>query len=429
MQEAEGEKLIEDLWDKNGVNNNDGEITIAELVKQGQIQVGDYIDYEKLIGEERTYQAWNTKGWKDSKNDDIVIGEREVKSEDLRWRVLYIDEEKGGITLISEKPTYTTFNVPDGKSTDEIINELNKECNALYGANGYECRNLDYKDVLEGYQDYNNIADIIVGSGHDENYYYEYSGDGDESWFDYLYYPMIMTNVSKLGGYEELVGIWQSLNENGGRTPHPDTIPHIYEPCSWADKNVGYVGHGEPLYSDYLPMRPVIVLKGSTKIYNLYRQSIPDVRSCVMLNYVFEHAENSDFNLWKNGSGYYEKDGNMFYWISSSDGTKTLLSDENILNLDIEKYGLKGCGPVKEISYECLEQLLQIYKSNEEDFYFYDDSIDENIYYFKDDNQKWCWQRSSGEIGNCGGISLSSIFGKDMDLYVSKLIKWHIIND
>ena len=55
MQDTKGEKLIEDLWNENGVNNSDDEeTTIAELVKQGQIHVGDYVDYEKLI-EENTY--------------------------------------------------------------------------------------------------------------------------------------------------------------------------------------------------------------------------------------------------------------------------------------------------------------------------------------------------------------------------------------
>ena len=190
----------------------------------------------------------------------------------------------------------------------------------------------------------------------------------------------------------------------------------------------------------YFPMRPVVVLNGSTKIYKNGWNKELSVKELMMLDILNEQTYNEKLNVWENDFGYYEKDEDALYWTSSADRTRTLLSNENLANWAIEKYKLKDCGPMQKINYEKLEQLLQIYKSSEREFYIYDDRSEENIYYFKDENQKWCWNGSDGRIGNCGGSSLAYIFGNNMYEYLSKLVsnanvsnlnnfKWNIIND
>ena len=193
--------------------------------------------------------------------------------------------------------------------------------------------------------------------GHDENYYYEYCEEFAE--YDYFYYPMIMTNVSKLGDYEELVGIWQKGSRFSGLKHSPtDKVPYIYEPYSWTDGN--YTTNSYK-YSHYLPMRPVVTLPGNTRVLSkdyIIEKMCEDVSSLYWRGANKLYDPNADYK-------YYEKNEDGQWYYISWRGIQVLTEEEwNKKILDL--YDIKN----KKFKYN------NMYYQNDEEGWFWFDSYD-----------------------------------------------------
>ncbi len=219
-----GEKYIGTLWDGNGVilpeENGPVEETVADLIREDKIKVGDYVPYN--MSEEKTYTIWEGE----IENDDCNL-----QSENMQWRVLSIDSEKEEITLITERPTNTGFYIPEEKSDEEAILEINKACEALYGDGTNTCRSLNVNDFsLYNFEAIN----IVEGNGKDKFYYNNLVETGTCT-----YYTMLVVNDSDLDCYN-----FNRSNTLIGRSFYPDN-------------------NDSP---EYVPIRPVITLSGETEI-------------------------------------------------------------------------------------------------------------------------------------------------------------------
>ncbi len=131
---------------KDYVNGTTGEKTLVQMFKDGELKVGDYLNYEK--GEptgEKSYTAKADKtGMTRANEDGEVLGITDqtfsVENNDLHWRILGIDKATGGLKLISGRPIKS-----DRVKTD------NDPYFYMYGANAY----------LYGEEELNNIAEIF----------------------------------------------------------------------------------------------------------------------------------------------------------------------------------------------------------------------------------------------------------------------------
>ncbi len=214
------EKYIGTLWDGNGVIEEvPEEGTVAYLIKNDEIKIGDYVPYN--MSEEKTHTIWEGEG----------KSEHTLQSENLKWRVLSINSTQKEVTLISERPTNIGFYIPEEKSDAQAILEINKACEALYGDGINECRNLNVKDIsLDNFEMFNMVSGDVDG-----NFYY----DNLTKQGNCNYYTMLIVNDSKLSCY--------NFNE------HNEIKDQRTDDC----------------YSDvigYLPIRPVITLSGETYI-------------------------------------------------------------------------------------------------------------------------------------------------------------------
>ena len=262
---SDAEKYIANLWDENGVIQFQ-EGTVGYLIENGLVHEGDFLEYS--IPDENTYTVW--KGTED---------EFELTTENLRWRVLSIDEENKTLTLITNKPTNKGFIIPEEKTDDEAINELNNACDALYGDGEHECRNLDISDFST---DNDTMMTLVKGKGN-ENFYYDNTYEAKNS----NYFSMLVTNAKdKLYCYSSYYG-WEDETEliYDGKLIH----------CPHSSSN-------GPIEYSYLPMRPVLILDGDTEIktnsiqvgdYVQYNMSTE--RSC---DFYEEHLESEEI-YWR----------------------------------------------------------------------------------------------------------------------------------
>ncbi len=126
---------------KDYVNGTTGEKTLVQMFRDGELQVGDYLNYENPAEGSYTAKADKTgmkKANEDGKDLGITGQTFSVKGNDLHWRILGIDEATGGLKLISGRPIKR-----EGAEDDPYF--------YMYGANAY----------LNGEEELNNIAKIF----------------------------------------------------------------------------------------------------------------------------------------------------------------------------------------------------------------------------------------------------------------------------
>lgn len=124
---------------KDYVNGTTGEKTLVQMFEDGELQVGDYLNYENPTTGSYTATADRT-GMDRAKMEGITNQTFSVENNDLHWRVLGIDEKTGGLKLISGRPI----------KSDRVKTDYDPYF-YMYGANAY----LNGKDELD------NIAKIF----------------------------------------------------------------------------------------------------------------------------------------------------------------------------------------------------------------------------------------------------------------------------
>ncbi len=117
-----------------------GEKTLVQMFKEGELKVGDYINYVNPTEGSYTAEAEKT-GTNRAEGYNIGAQTFSVVNNQLSWRILGIDKETGGLKLISGKPI----------KNDRINTEAKDPYFYMYGAKGY----------LNGKEELNNIAAIF----------------------------------------------------------------------------------------------------------------------------------------------------------------------------------------------------------------------------------------------------------------------------
>ncbi len=112
----------------------DGEKTLVQMFRDGELQVGDYINYENP-----KTGSWTVSTDKTGAYEDQTFS---VENNDLHWRILGIDEKTGGLKLISGRPI---------KSND-VNTEYKDPYFSMNGTYAYEY----------GITELNNIAKIFM---------------------------------------------------------------------------------------------------------------------------------------------------------------------------------------------------------------------------------------------------------------------------
>ena len=133
------EILLEDIWD--------GEIyekSIADLVNEGTIKIGDYVKYEP------TSATWN---WSDTENGNTYATYSGSSSNStlttqttLNWRVLDIVD--GQVRLISDLPTSSSVFLEGANGYNNAVYLLDKICSTLYRKSGVgTAQSLKIEDI------------------------------------------------------------------------------------------------------------------------------------------------------------------------------------------------------------------------------------------------------------------------------------------
>lgn len=120
------------------------EKTLAELVEDGTVKIGDYVAYEPTtaIWDWSTEVSGNTYATYSGSTDNIGT----LTTESLNWRVLDIVD--GQVILISELPTGDTVSLQGANGYNNAVKLLNELCNTLYSKSGVgTARSLKIEDI------------------------------------------------------------------------------------------------------------------------------------------------------------------------------------------------------------------------------------------------------------------------------------------
>ncbi len=294
---SDAEKYIGTLWDENGVIQFQEE-TVGYLIENGLVHEGDYFNYHISNGTS-TYKVW--KGTED---------EFELPSESLRWKVLSIDETNKKLTLITEKPTSNVFIIPEGKTDEDAITELNNACDALYGDGEHECRNLDVNDFST---DNAKLMTLVKGNGN-ENFYYntpkikifENKTEKDNRKIISNYFTMLVTNsINKLCCY----------GNESDKNHHEETNFLEKRRLIFDDSNDPRFSH---INYYYLPIRPVMILDEDTEIISKERpiEDLIDEGLIEVGDYIYynEADGTSTYKVWEGTEDEFELTSERLRW-------------------------------------------------------------------------------------------------------------------
>ena len=127
--------LTNDL--KDYLSGTTGEKTLVQMFRDGELKVGDYLNYKNPETGSYIAKAERT-GMDRAEIEGLTDQKFSVENNDLHWRILGIDEATGGLKLISGRPIKR-----EGAEDDPYF--------YMYGANAY----------LNGEEELNNIAKIF----------------------------------------------------------------------------------------------------------------------------------------------------------------------------------------------------------------------------------------------------------------------------
>ena len=178
--------------------------TITKINSDGtktQLKIGDYVAYNEGSFTHTPVVA-NGAGTSETGGSSSVgytLETSELRTEDLKWRVLGVND-KGELELISADPTTQTLCLANAEGYVNTEDNLNNFCNDLYGKGQYAtgARSLKVEDI-------DNLAkyDKTTYSGYGEKWQYkgdstkdkiQYSKDGGTTWADTSYTTFRLPN-------------------------------------------------------------------------------------------------------------------------------------------------------------------------------------------------------------------------------------------
>ena len=191
------ESYLNEIIGGNGGSSSGGK-TLVQAFNDGEIKVGDYVDYKNPTS--GTYTAYATDTGMDNAGIDGVTDQVfDVSKNQLNWRVLGIDEETGGLKLIAGSPMKSD-NIVNGEASPYLymygaksytngVNILNS-IGALY-KNEYaeEARSVNIDDInqITGITTEDDIKrynlDPQINNGYQYGDPYEYVSDGDNNYY------------------------------------------------------------------------------------------------------------------------------------------------------------------------------------------------------------------------------------------------------
>ncbi len=129
---------------------NDNGNTVSSESENVTLNIGDYVNYTPKT-ETTTYESTklgeNYTGSSSNGSDGLT-------TDDLKWRVLGVDENNC-LTLISDKPTTKTVYFEDAKGYNNGVYILNDICEKLYSNTklGIKARSLTIEDIEAGFSE------------------------------------------------------------------------------------------------------------------------------------------------------------------------------------------------------------------------------------------------------------------------------------
>ena len=166
--------------------------TITQINTDGtkiQLKIGDYVAYNEgnFTHTPVVANGAGTSQTGGSNSAGYTLATKELKTEDLKWRVLGVND-KGELELISANPTTQTLYLANAEGYVNTEDNLNNFCNDLYGKGQYAtgARSLKVEDI-----DKLSKYDKTTYSGYGEKWQYkgdsakdiiQYSKDGGITW-------------------------------------------------------------------------------------------------------------------------------------------------------------------------------------------------------------------------------------------------------
>lgn len=125
--------------------------TLASKVNSGEIAIGAYVNYkpEELNEKELQTLKDNLNKYSGVSNDENNTINPAIKRDDLKWRVLDIDETTGGVRLISEKTTNSKIQLYGYDGYNNAVKLIDDACSTLYNNTKFasKVQNLKIADV------------------------------------------------------------------------------------------------------------------------------------------------------------------------------------------------------------------------------------------------------------------------------------------
>ena len=255
-----------------------------------QLKIGDYVAYNEgsFTHTPVVANGAGTSKTGGSSSAGYTLATSELKTEDLKWRVLGVNN-KGELELISADPTTQTLYLANDEGYVNAEDNLNNFCNDLYGKGQYAtgARSLKVEDI-------DNLAkyDKTTYSGYGVKWQYkgdstkdkiQYSKDGGTTWADTSYttfrLPNETTAISKSNpGTKELENTYYGYNiannittEDGYTTEEATNISNMITKgttssniSQWLASRCVYC------YSSYAYFRVRYVLSGGVFLSTLF---------------------------------------------------------------------------------------------------------------------------------------------------------------
>ena len=125
--------------------------TLSYKVSNGEIAIGAYVNYkpEELNEKELQTLKDNLNKYSGVSNDENNTINPAIKRDDLKWRVLDIDETTGGVRLISEKTTNSKIQLYGYDGYNNAVKLIDDACSTLYNNTKFasKVQNLKIADV------------------------------------------------------------------------------------------------------------------------------------------------------------------------------------------------------------------------------------------------------------------------------------------
>lgn len=127
--------------------------TLLYKVKNGEIAIGSYVNYEPDTLDENKLATLknNLNTYSGVANDENNTINPAIKRDNLKWRVLDIDEKTGGVRLISAETTDSIIQLYGYNGYNNAVKLIDDACSTLYNNNNLtsKVQNLKIEDITK----------------------------------------------------------------------------------------------------------------------------------------------------------------------------------------------------------------------------------------------------------------------------------------